>query len=218
MTIVSVVIPAFNAEDFLAEAIESVFANECTDLEVIVVDDGSSDRSAEIARRYPVHLIVQANQGVSAARNVGYRAAHGEYFAGLDADDRWCAGKLEHQLQCLITDPSLDVVYGSVQQFRESPRYEALGDPVPGRLPGTMLARRRAFEKVGAFDESLVLGEFMDFIVRSREAGLKELVLEQVCLQRRIHGANLGVTARDHISDYFEVARRSLAAARRRKN
>jgi len=212
-----VVIPAFNAERFLAEAIESVFANRCVELEVIVVDDGSSDRSAEVARGYPVQVIVQDNRGVSAARNTGYRAARGEYLAGLDADDRWLPGKLEHQLRCLEQDPELDLVYGLVQQFRQSPRYEALGDPIPGRLPGTLLARRRAFSSVGSFDENLVIGEFMDFIVRAREAGLRELLLDRVCLERRIHETNLGVTARDHRTDYFEVARRSLAAARRRR-
>src|SRR6476469_10004419 len=98
--LVSVVIPAYNAERFLGEAIESVLAQGYAHFELIVVDDGSSDRTAEVARSFGdrVRTIEQENSGVSAARNAGTRAAGGELLAFLDADDRWSPGWLERMV------------------------------------------------------------------------------------------------------------------------
>lgn len=117
MTAVSVIIPAYNAEIYIAETLNSVLAQSFTDLEVIVVDDGSTDRTATIVteiadRDGRVSLLIQQNAGVAAARNAGIQVARGEWLAFLDADDIWHPQKLEQQLQCFQqSDSSVGLVY-----------------------------------------------------------------------------------------------------------
>jgi len=106
---VSVVIPAYNAAWCVAKAIESVLVQEGADFEIIVVDDGSTDDTAAVLARYgdAIRVVRQRNQGLSAARNAGIRAAQGEFVAFLDADDWWLAGKLGQQLALMHTRPEL---------------------------------------------------------------------------------------------------------------
>ncbi len=111
MPLVSVIIPAYNAEDFIAATIESVLAQDYPAIEIIVVDDGSTDDSAKIVRRYQerhpsVQLIQQANSGVAAARNAGIKIARGEYIAPLDADDIWFENKISEQVKALESGPA----------------------------------------------------------------------------------------------------------------
>ncbi len=110
---VSVVIPAYNAAAFLAETLASVFAQTVPPAEIIVVDDGSTDDTAGIARNLGATVISRANGGISAARNTGVRAARSEYLALLDADDLWMPEKLEVQLAAFAaaTVPSFSL-YG----------------------------------------------------------------------------------------------------------
>jgi glycosyltransferase involved in cell wall biosynthesis len=117
MASVSVIIPAYNAEPYIAITLNSVLAQTYTDLEVIVVDDGSTDRTANIVaeiadRDGRVSLLIQQNAGVAAARNAGIKAARGQWLAFLDADDIWHPQKLEQQLQCFQqSDSSVGLVY-----------------------------------------------------------------------------------------------------------
>lgn len=212
---IGVVVPAYNAEAFLGDALRSIFQNACAPLEVIVIDDGSTDRTLEVASEFPVEVLRTAHAGVAAARNAGWKRVTGELLAWLDADDRWPKGRLQRQLGALISDATADVVYGHVQELMHDAGGEVpLGPPTPGRLPGSMLIWRERFAEVGGFDESLHVGEFMDWLVRSRAHGLRELMLPDVCLERRIHGQNLGVRARDRRGDYLRVAHRSLKRGR----
>ena len=120
--LVSVISIFFNAAEFLAEAIESVLAQTYPHWELVLVDDGSSDGSAEIARRYAdsdpgriryVEHPGHENRGISAARNLGVREALGEYVAFLDADDVYLPQKLERQAQLLAAHPEAAMVYGA---------------------------------------------------------------------------------------------------------
>lgn len=212
---ISVVVPAYNARAFLREALTSVFSAQVQPLEVIVVDDGSTDGTAEVTLDFPVRCVRTEHRGVSAARNLGLATATGEFLTWLDADDRWPTERLEAQLQALCADSTLDVVYGHVQQFTVKEGVEVLVGPArPGRLPGSMLIRRDTFLRVGGFDEGLHIGEFMDWLVRARAQNLREAMLERTCLERRIHQDNLGIRERAHLSDYLRVAHRSLNPTR----
>src|SRR5580692_1468311 len=110
-TLLSCVVPCYNSEPFLAAAIDSILAQEHRPLEIIVVDDGSTDASAEIAERYgePVSLIRQSNRGPGAARNRGILAATGQYLCFLDADDLYRPGKLTAQLAELEAHPEAEL-------------------------------------------------------------------------------------------------------------
>lgn len=213
---VGVVVPAYNAERLLADALRSIFRNACVPLEVVVVDDGSTDRTLEVASAFPVRLVHIAHGGVAAARNAGWSLVESEHLAWLDADDLWPDGRLERQLRILTGDPAIDVVYGRVQerQLHQDGTEGPLGPARVGHLPGCMLIRRKSFASVGGFDETLSVGEFMDWLVRSRAHQLREAMLDDTCLVRRIHGQNLGIVGRDHRRDYLRVAQRSLKARR----
>lgn len=126
--LVSVVIPCYNGAIYLDEAIESVLAQEYDPLELIVVDDGSTDESGAVASQYrEVRLISMPHSGVGATLNVGVRHALGELLAFLDADDRWLPDKLALQVPVLEGDPDVDMVFGHMRQFRQSDRSGGAG-------------------------------------------------------------------------------------------
>src|SRR5687768_9695612 len=117
--LVSVIVPVHQGERYLGEAVESVLAQTYAPIELIVVDDGSTDRSADIARGFGpvVRYVYQVNAGQSAARNHGVRLARGPLLAFLDDDDSWSPGKLALQVAALASDPCLEAVFGHVRQF-----------------------------------------------------------------------------------------------------
>src|SRR5207247_11352011 len=119
MPLVTVIIGAYNAERYLAEAIDSVLVQTHSNHELIVVDDGSTDSTAEVAEGYgpQVRCIRQENGGMAASRNRAIPEARGSYFSFLDADDRFPPDKLRRQLAVFDADPELDIVYGHVTEF-----------------------------------------------------------------------------------------------------
>jgi glycosyltransferase involved in cell wall biosynthesis len=218
----SVLVPSYNAARYLAEALESAFAQDVPLHEVIVVDDGSTDETervtAEFGGRVRYHR--QAHAGIAAARNKAFELSSGDPIAFLDADDLWPAGSLAARLAALAADESLEYVYGEVEQF-VSPelsgewarRHEAAASTVasPARLGGAMLVRRRAFTRIGSFSESLRIGETIDWIARADNLGVGNRCLSRVVLRRRLHTTNSGLTQRGSRSDYLAVARAALA-------
>ena len=210
---ISVVIPAFNAELYLAEAIQSVLAEGIPGIEVVVVDDGSTDGTAGVAAAFgtQVALIRQPNAGIGAARNAGVERAAGNFLAFLDSDDVWPAGSLACRLAVLDADPEADGVFGSVQEFRDG------GDdllPQGGGVAGALLLRRAKYEAVGRFDQDLKVGEFIDWMARAQDAGLKFRSVPDVVLRRRLHGANTGLVQRDARVEYTRVLRAALERRR----
>src|SRR5262245_59961185 len=119
--LISVVVPVLDGEPYLAEALDSILAQDHRPLEVIVVDDGSKDLSAEVAESYgdPVRVLRQAKQGPADARNRGIEAAGGDYLSFLDADDRYRPGKLSTQLTALEADPDADICQCVAENFWE---------------------------------------------------------------------------------------------------
>jgi glycosyltransferase involved in cell wall biosynthesis len=217
--LVSVVIPVFNGERYLAEAIASVLAQSHRSLEVIVVDDGSTDGSAAVARRFEpsIRYAFQPNAGLSAARNRGIELAHGTLLAFLDADDVWTEYKLARQMAALERDSTLEAVFGHAQQFvspelsaRPSARVPQTRTVLPGYVAGTLLIRRAALLRAGLFDTRLKLGEFMEWYLRAREAGLKSILLPDVVLRRRWHDDNMGIRDRAFRSDYARILKAAL--------
>lgn len=221
---VSVLIPCFNAADYIGEALESVFAQNFEPHEVIVLDDGSTDWSAEIVREFGdrVRYQHQMNGGISRARNAALELATGDTIAFLDADDIWPAGSLAARAEVLSADPSLGYVYGVVEQFVSpelkepwASRHAArLGPVAAARLAGAMLIRRSAFQRVGLFDTNLRVGETHDWVARADRLGITAEVVPDLVLRRRLHAKNTGLTQRTRRADYLAATRATLEGTR----
>jgi len=186
---VSVVIPAYNAAEFVGRAIDSVLAQTLIDFEVIVVDDGSTDRTADVVAPYDarVRLLSKPNGGLSSARNAGIQAARGEYVAFLDADDWWMPEKLARQVSAMQARP--DTVFCSTAARLVNPKGEMVGEWRCGSCHGSTLeaifsinahvagsgsavvARRQALLDTGGFDERLRSLEDIDMWMRLAAVG-----------------------------------------------
>jgi glycosyltransferase involved in cell wall biosynthesis len=216
---VSVVIAVFNGERYLAETIESILVQTEAVFEIVVVDDGSEDDSAAIADRFSenIRCFRRPHAGVSAALNFGVAQTKGDLLAFLDADDLWLPEKIAVQKAVLMRPGAPDISFGHAQPFL-SPEITSLSEekaetgsmPSPGFLKGTMLLSRSTFDRVGEFDTTRQLGDFIDWYLRAREAGLRSEMLPQVLLRRRIHETNTVTREKDRQSDYVKILKASL--------
>jgi glycosyltransferase involved in cell wall biosynthesis len=218
-----VIIPAFNAGDVLATAIGSVLVQTSPPLDCIVVDDGSTDSTAEIAGSYggSVQLVSEPNRGAAAARNRGARSARGELFAFLDADDRWLPERLERGLESLAAHPDVDAVMcatevvdaelrpiGVIRQDPDLTGEELILCRAPLVSTGSnLLITRECFEAVGGFDESLPSkagAEDWLMIFRLVERGALTTIPD-VLVQYRVHGGNTSTNAARLEADMLEA-------------
>jgi glycosyltransferase involved in cell wall biosynthesis len=187
--LLSVVIPTWNRAHIVGEAVASALDQGPGRVEVIVVDDGSTDRTAEIISRLPydVRYVRQDNAGPAAARNRGIRDASGELIAFLDVDDLWPDNNLTRLVDELVLHPELDVVYGYGQEMGKHPEndeYEYFGnpkDPYDYHISSAVY-RKSAFEKAGLFDTTMRFGEDNDWFARASESNLKMKRVEEVTL------------------------------------
>ena len=196
----SCIIPVYNGADFLAEAVNSALTQTYPALEIVIVDDGSTDRTPEVAGSFGerVRYLRQANAGPAVARNTGLAESRGELVAFLDADDRWHETKLARQAAVLEAQPELDYVVALVQNFwtdpaagaREHSRDHPRTKPIPGYVTGTLVARRALFDRVGGFDPERSHTDATEWFLRARAAGARGLVVPEVLLYRRMHTGN----------------------------
>lgn len=210
--LISVIVPVYNGEKYLAHALESIMAQDYKLLDIIVINDGSTDKSAQIAKSYPVRYSFQAHSGLGAALNHGIKLARGDYFSFLDADDLWVKTKLSRQLACFKNDPTLDMVFGKVTEFKDidgkKSRVTSLGRG--SLMKGTMLIKRDAFFRVGLFETKWQLGDFIDWYLRAHEMKLKSHTLPNILYKRRIHKSNMGKRLRGERKDYLHILKASL--------
>ena len=200
---VTVVVAAFDGEAFLRQALESVFAQDFESFEVVFVDDGSEDRTGEIAQAFPVRYVRQENQGLPAARNAGLALARGDLVAFLDDDDLLPPTKLSAQARYLDEHPERGCVLGRqewiVEEGVEPPPLAR--DPIFGELGGiqlvTAMIRRRVLDELGGFDASYRYAEDRDLFIRMREHGVEIAVLPEVVLHKRLHGSNMTMNRPD---------------------
>lgn len=207
MTLVSAVIPAYNAENYIEAAIESVLAQSAQPIECIVADDGSTDGTAGRVIRFgdKVRLLRKPNGGVSSARNAGAHAARGDYIAFLDADDVWLPEKTARQLELFRVRPDVALVYSAAiignETLRPTGMMEAVAGDIalvnaitmtPPHVPLTMtgMIRREAFHAVGGFDEQLSTSADLDFVVRVAQRYRLAAIAEPLAIYRR-HGAQM---------------------------
>ncbi len=219
--LVSVVIPCFNAERYIAATLRSVLAQSAVDLDVIVVDDGSTDASASlVAQHFPQVLLLQrGNAGVAAARNAGMAAARGDWIAFCDADDIWLPGKLAAQFDTLTANSPCRMSFtawhvwasatpepeqGLLDALQQQPESAAGAEGARWLYPellldcvvwtSTVLAHRSVFDEVGGFDPGLRVGEDYDLWLRASRVTRIAKVERPFALYRQ-HPASITRTA-----------------------
>ncbi len=221
--LVSVIMPCWNRERFIADAIGSVLAQTFTNFELLVVDDGSSDGTRGVVSSFSdsrIRLIAREHRGISATMNAGLAAAEGRYLSRLDSDDMWLPDMLETQVAVLDARPAIGLVYARAEVTDENwrpvnaiwgnaPRYP--GDSLRSMLADatchmTWVCRRECFDRVGVFDEQMVTGEDWDMWLRIARH-YPFAFTDRVLARTRLHRASI---TSPHSPDYDgELARRT---------
>lgn len=218
LKMVSVILPVYNCESYIKDAIESILDQTYKNLELIVVDDGSTDNSIKIIERFAspsVKIIRQENLKAAAARNSGIKVARGEYFAFLDSDDLWVANKLELQMERAVQPGAPDMIFGYVKEFSghnpmltHAPLADAQSLKGIGAI--SILIPRGNFMRVGFFNPIFTVGEFIDWHARAKDQKLTELMLPEILAYRRIHEGNRDRLQRHDVNQYASVLKAAL--------
>lgn len=196
--LVSVVMAVRDGERFLPRSLGSIRAQTHANLELIVVDGDSRDRSVEVARSYGARVLRQDGDGFMDAWNQGLAAASGDYFALLDCDDHWVAGKTEAQLRLLRERPELDYAIGMVRFFVEegsqpppSFKRSLLGRDHVAHMPGALLAPLELFATVGDFRTDLTIASDIEWFQRMTHLGLRGEVAPGALTHKSVHDDNV---------------------------
>lgn len=219
---VSVVIPVRDGAAYVAAALDSIRGQTTPPTEIVVVDDGSRDATPDVLSHYAgaVRVVRQERLGMGQALNRGLDEAKGSIIGFCDADDLWAPRKQEHQLACLANEPDCSAVGGLVAQFVSPEAHAATAHlrvdetPTAAALLGALLLRRAAIDRVGPFDTTTSFVTAVDWIARARATGLAIVMLDEVVLRRRVHGANLTVT---NPAEHHQGLLRALRAQHRRR-
>lgn len=224
---VSVIIPTYNRAGMVPLAIESALAQEYPDLEVLVVDDGSTDATADVVRRFPVRYVRQANRGIASARNRGLHLATGDLVAFLDSDDLYLAGRLRDQVPYFLRWPETVLVYswfsirdqggrvcpGRRCRLSGSIGRELLGKSMEGPLAtATVMVRRDAVLVIGGFDEDFQLAEDTDLWCRLARTGSVGLVPKVVAEIRPHGGGRSTITREQRLAATLRILDKGFAA------
>lgn len=212
--IISVVMPCFNSEKYLREALQSYLANAFAGVELVVVDDGSTDRSVQIAKETVPDcvLIQQQHQGPAPARNRGLEAARGEFVTFLDSDDLWPEGTLARLLESQRSS-SARIAQGMVETFAcgevaPAMRARLKDEPFYSVSLGSALFYREDLRELNGFDETLAFGEDTDLWIRCWEKGIEKTLLPEVTLCYRLHDANMTIQSASDPRTLLRVMKR----------
>ncbi|MDA9176249.1 glycosyltransferase family 2 protein [Alphaproteobacteria bacterium] len=217
--ITSVIVPVFNGENYLEQALYSVLQQSEACQEIIIVDDGSTDRTAEIAQKFCLNpntrYVRQENAGHAAALNTGVSFVQGDLVAFIDHDDLWLPRKLALQTDLLRNNPTVDLVFTEMQNFADGEGARGLKfstTQMAGFLPGTMMVRKQVLRVLDSFDESLRKGFFLPWFKRLETRGLTMRVIPELLYKRRIHGGNTAICGQQaDYRDYFAAIRKARA-------
>jgi len=221
LPLVSIIIPTFNRAHYLLEAINSIFAQNYKNIEIIIVDDGSTDNTSKIINLHnkQLHYIYQENGGQAAARNKGIAIAKGKYLAFLDSDDLWTSNKLHKQIRYMQKHPEVKILFGLVQQFCEEKfrtQYKnEIDKSQPGLIAGTLLIEKSTFLDIGYFKTNWEVGEFIEWFDRAKNMGYTYHLLDEILMKRRLHDQNIGLTKSTGPNNFAQILRESLRKKRK---
>jgi len=193
--LISVIIPVYNRCQFLFQALDSVVRQRYEDLEIFIVDDGSTEAVEKYIESYPwrIRYLRQDHRGPAAARNAALRHAQGDLIAFLDNDDLWTSSHLTELSRCLQANPAVQIAQGQTRNFRDGGRGARFWCSSPYHMVSLQSAvfRRELFETIGVLDESMQYGEDLDFFIRCWEQNIRKVKLDHLSLLYRRHGDNM---------------------------
>ena len=218
--LVSVIIPVHNSERFLAESIESALGQSYSPIEIILVDDGSTDGSLQIARSYDnIQILRQDHRGVSSARNTGSAKASGSFLAFLDSDDIWDREKISKQIHYMERHTDVGCVFCRFENFFDPetspPSWLNRSSFLKERFKDmmslcTMLIRKEIFDRVGCFNTDLRSGEDIDWFIRAKDTGIVSKHIDETLVSRRLHDKNLSYSNHSTKADLLRVFKASI--------
>jgi glycosyltransferase involved in cell wall biosynthesis len=218
---VGVVVAVRNGVAHLAAALDGVLSQDPVPTDVVVLDGGSTDGSAELAATFRgVRVVAQAGLGLGAARNQALREVRGELVAFCDGDDRWPTDSLVARVAHLAADSECDAVIGRVVTMalgdEEIPAGHGprLGAPLPGYTPGALVARRGVFDAVGPFDENMRIGADSEWFVRLVLADCRLDLLDEVVLIKGVRTTSLSADVETYRRELLGVARAYISRRR----
>lgn len=206
---ISVIIPVFNGEKYLDECLSSI---QYDDIEIIVVDDDSTDNSEQIALKYTNNVIRIKHSGAVIARNTGIKNAHGDYIVFMDADDIFCPNAISMMYEKI---KNFDGIVGMRNNFispeckNKNPISTKTGH---GAIAGCAMFKKSLFDNVGNFDENLQCGDGYDWLLRAKKFGANIQNVDNVFCMRRIHDNNMSITKqKQEYADYCKIIRKHFS-------
>lgn len=215
---IDIIIPVYNGEKFIAQAIESILNQTFNDFTVIIVDDGSQDSTVEEIERYMkndsrIVLFKNPHQGQPKTINKGLLETSNTYICFLDADDLWLPTKLERQIDFLENNTQTDVLFTMIQEFEDFDKgtlqkYDARPHPMKGVQKSTIMFRSTLLDQFGLFDENQYMAVFINWYRQLIRQGVQEHILDKVLVKRRVHDSNFTKTI--NRKDYLKVIKKHL--------
>lgn len=224
---IGVVLPVFNGEAFLQEALDSIAAQTLQPDDVVAVDDGSTDGSATLLRQFGARVVRADRVGQARARDLGIRTVTGEVIACLDQDDRWRPEKLARQLAVLDAEPDIAFIGALCATFLDAgarrpawwkPAWDS-GASDPSLAPSATVYRREAFERAGGFaDTGVQISEDVAWTALAQDLGLRSAIVDEVLVERRIHGRNTSGDQELRVREHLAIARATIARKKARND
>lgn len=215
--LISAIIPVYNGEHYVVNAIESILKQTYHNIEIIVVDDGSTDATVTLIKQFPkVKYFFKDRSGPAASRNMGVKNSSGDYLAFLDADDQWLPNKIELQIDAFSRTPELDYVLTLQQNILKAGckkphwlKQEFIENSVLGGVP-TLMVKRTSFDQVGFFSEECIHDSDFDWFFRAKDLRLKFEVIQSVLFHRLIHDKNYSNDVDSSNHDLILTIKRSI--------
>ena len=217
--LISITIPTYNGEKYIQECIKSV-QDQRVKTEIIVVDDGSTDNTVQIAADMGCKVLIKKEKkGQVVSKNVGIKASLGQYWLTIDQDDKLVPGSLKKLYEELAPYPDRFIVMTKLKDFcsPDTPDQEKFckKEPFYGILTGSTLFRKSVFDKIGFFREDIITGEVIDLTNRLLKHNIEITKVDFVSCYRRIHNQNYGCTNQsDEYKDYAKILRERLRIRR----
>jgi glycosyltransferase involved in cell wall biosynthesis len=216
--LVSAIISVKNGEQFLAQAIESVLAQDYEPFELLIILGESVDKTEDIARSYEkAQCIIQSGKGIANANNTGIQYASGSLVAFLSHDDMWKPEKLSTQVKFMMEHPEYEYTTARVKFFLEPGRNipsgfrkELLDGDHVGHIMETLMAKKTLFSKVGYFDTELKISEDVDWFSRAIDMKIPTAVVPEVLLLKRVHDTNVSISTSQDNEYLLETVRRAI--------